>query len=659
MASFYPIGTSRIADSTLQQRALSQFQFNRSELLRLQDQLSTGYRFNTPSEDPASAVRAIGLQRLIEQKDQAKVNLTNGQAYLTAADSSLSTVTDLISKINADTLTAIDASTTETDRKVLRTEIRNAIDELVRIGNSDYRGRPLFAGTRSEQTPFEMDGAYVAYHGNEKRLANYVDLGFLTETGLTGDEVFGAISSGVRGSVDLNPTLTEDTRLADLRGGAGIEPGSIRVSDGTSTSIVDLSSAETVGDVMRLLRENPPEGRELTVGLTATGLTLQLDATGGGSLIIRDYSGGTTAKELGILEEHGAGVSLKTGDDLNPRLGPTTRLSDLTADTMTGTGFDAASGLRITNRGTNYTITFEDAVTVEDVLNKLNFSEAGVLATINADGTGIDVRSTISGCDFSIGENGGTTAEQLGIRSFTSATQLSSLNYGSGVTASDGTDFEIRRKDGTVLSIDVNSANTVGDVLALINGNPANADHALVAQVAKVGNGIELLDNSTGTAPMTVTRTKGSAAWDLGLIAKGENSATGTSTVTATGTADQLVSRDAGALETKGVFNSLIRLYDALGTNNLQQIERASAMLNDDFERANFARSEIGARNQVMDVLANRLDTENVELQTSLSDERDVDFVEVISNLTARQTSVEASLRLIGQTMQLTLLNFV
>ena len=162
-------------------------------------------------------------------------------------------------------------------------------------------------------------------------------------------------------------------------------------------------------------------------------------------------------------------------------------------------------------------------------MNIFNASDAMLLAEINSDQTGINVRSRLSGSDFFIGENGGTTATDLGLRTLSESTSLAELNYRQGVNPVTGTDFIIRRNDGVELEIDISSADTVGDVLDLINNHPDNLDPdtAVVARLQAFGNGIELVDdNPAAGESLTVSRVSGShAAWELGLVAWGEDSA--------------------------------------------------------------------------------------------------------------------------------------
>ena len=71
------------------------------------------------------------------------------------------------------------------------------------------------------------------------------------------------------------------------------------------------------------------------------------------------------------------------------------------------------------------------------------------------------------------------------------------------------------------------------------------------------------------------------------------------------------------------------------------------------------ARAEMGARQQGLDALQLRLDEEDVELQTVLSLQRDVDIVEVMSVLTARQVALQAGLQSTARIFSLSLLDYL
>ena len=148
-----------------------------------------------------------------------------------------------------------------------------------------------------------------------------------------------------------------------------------------------------------------------------------------------------------------------------------------------GLEFDQASGLQITNGGKTTTIDTSSSITVEDLLNAINGSGAGVLAEITSSGNGIDIRSRVSGGDFSIGENGGLTATQLGLRTFDLQTRLADLNHGLGVHSLatqnvDANDFAIQLEDGTTIEIQLTGETTIGDLINTINNAPGNSGAA-------------------------------------------------------------------------------------------------------------------------------------------------------------------------------------
>ncbi|MEA1951293.1 MAG: flagellar hook-associated protein FlgL, partial [Planctomycetota bacterium] len=644
MTSIIGIPTTRISNTYIQQRLLSQVQYDQTELFRLQTQLSTGRRFEAPSEDPVASMRIIDIQRLIERKEQVAGNVETNQSYLRATDVALSDISGLVAEVRGTALGALGTTATDIQRQAAAQQVGQMIQQLVDTGNQKFRGRYLFAGSATQVRPFDLtDSGAVAYLGNQDSVESYADLNYLFKTNMTGDEAFGAVSTVVEGTEDLQPVVLYDTRLADTYGGQGISSGSISVAAGGATSVIDISSAETIGDIAQLLVDNPPPGSTMQAEITPRGFKLQLAS--GGTFTISDVGGGTVAQELGILEETGA--TTVTSSDLDPALRITTELDDafgaraqavvrsigddndivvhapiqgaaynnvnisfvntavagsetatynsgppqelivsieagksnaadiviaINRDTLftaqvdplddvdggegivdpaavattaygSGKAFDKTSGLQIVNDETTSNISFATAETVEDMLNLLNGIGSGLMGEINADKTEINIHSRISGADFTIGENGGTTAADLGVRSFTTGVTLDELNFGNGVNTHAGTDFTITRADGVELDIDLDTASNIQDVIDLINTNPLNVDGPLApgvvtARLAAYGNGIELVDDSLGSGTLTVARSQlSTAAIDLGLIPEGEEEATaGTVNVSASRT---------------------------------------------------------------------------------------------------------------------------
>jgi flagellin-like hook-associated protein FlgL len=67
----------------------------------------------------------------------------------------------------------------------------------------------------------------------------------------------------------------------------------------------------------------------------------------------------------------------------------------------------------------------------------------------------------------------------------------------------------------------------------------------------------------------------------------------------------------------------------------------------------------MGSRQQSLDVLSVRLEDDEVQLRTALSKDLDVDLVEAISNLTARQFALEASLRTSASILSVSILDYI
>lgn len=349
-------------------------------------------------------------------------------------------------------------------------------------------------------------------------------------------------------------------------------------------------------------------------------------------------------------------------DPIDARHGGEGAVGPATATLTGGSGqaMDRSSGLQILNGGESHLVNFDSSVTVEDLLNRLNLSAAGVAASINSRGNSIDVRSRIGGDDFAIGENGGTTATELGLRTFTEQTRLDQLNYGAGIY--DGqpngnlTDFTITCAGATTLQIavDLDGTTNIQDVLDRINNNLGNTGRIL-ARVAPNGNGVELVDLD-GPGTITVARDNQSrAANGLGLIDGNDISK---SVTTATGQAT-FQGRDVNPTETQSVFTALVRLQRALETNDQAGIQRGLEMLDAGAEQINFQRAKLGVQQQSLDSVQEREENQQIQVKASLSVDLDTDYAQAVSDFTGRQTAYQASLKAAAAIFQMTLLDYL
>ena len=92
---------------------------------------------------------------------------------------------------------------------------------------------------------------------------------------------------------------------------------------------------------------------------------------------------------------------------------------------------------------------------------------------------------------------------------------------------------------------------------------------------------------------------------------------------------------------------------------DVTKFQRIVEMLDEDFDRLNFGRAEVGARSQSLDAITMQNEDEQVELRTMLSDEIDVDFAQAASDFASRQATYEASLRSIANLFKMSLLDFM
>jgi flagellin-like hook-associated protein FlgL len=634
-----PLQLARVSNQLRLSVATHSLAKTQQQLVEVQNQLSTGKRLNHPSDDPAAAAIAMQLRKTLELRAGFSDNLSQANSQLSEVDTTLNDVTDLLRQAQQIASANVGSDISADERKAAATIVDSIYNQILSLANKQAQGVYIFGGDKGAQ-PFTQNSSGIQYTGSERTLNNRFDESSVLPFMVDGNDVFGALSSRIKGTADLTPTLAVDTRLVDLRGaaGEGVGAGSIVLGNGTVSKVVDLSHADNVGDVINAINTAAVGG--ITASLLPNGTGLMLAAAGTDDITVSE-AGGTRARDLGLLTTGslGAGTNLN-GQPIKPAVTVLTRMSDLNG----GLGIDTR-GLVITNGLKQATISFASATTVEDMLNQINSSGMGVLARINASGTGIDVLNPVQGAKMMIAENGGLTAADIGIRSFGPASPLSELNGGAGVATVAGPDFQITRQNGTVFSVDVSGLSTVQDVIDAIN--TADAGGGVTASFSIIGNGIALTDTTIGGGSLDVTPLNFSrAAADLGLQ----------NVVSAAG---YLQGQDVNAVEATGLFGSLGKLRDALTTSDQNGITQAAGGLQNDLERVVRIHGQVGAQVKDLESRQQRLDDQNLATKSLLSTLEDTDFNEAITRFQTLQTALQANLQTAGRLLNQSLLDFL
>jgi flagellar hook-associated protein 3 FlgL len=655
LSDFYPVIAGRVSDSLSRYRSIYQLQADTRSIQAIQEQLSTGRRVNRPSDDPTAAIHAMGLQRSLEFQEQALLNLKSGQAFLNVTESTLSEAQNLINDATAIGLGAIDSTLSPTERAGLASQLDAILQRMITLGNTKFQDRYLLAGGLVGDIPLEHRNDGVRFSGNDLNMLAAADRSDRFAHNVTGQTALGVMSTSIVSTVDLNPGIGPQTRLDDLNGGTGIAAGVIEFSDGTSQTTIDISGSATVLDVVQRINASSLGGRALLASIVGNHLTVDYQDNAGGTLRISDIGIGSTAKELGIATSVPLPILPIQGGDLDAVL----RLKSTIASLNDGAGFNMQGGIEISQAGRTFRVELATATTIEDIVNRINQSGAAVVADVTPDGRALRVRSIESGTDFSIGESDGDLATRLGLRTFNATTRLTDLNYGRGLNLGVGTDIVFQKIDGTPFSVNLDGAITVQDAIDRINLHVDNLDPAtkITASLNVRGNGITLTSTSAGaTAPMKVRIGGGSeAAWHLGFV---PFDSTEVEATLAAGVY-QIVGSDTNPQEIRGVYNTLVRLKDAVRSGDTVAMERAGQLLVEDGNRLAMARGELGVRQQRIDRLQEVNREGYVEMRSQESETIDADLAQVISDLQARQAAQEASLRLLGYAMRKSLFDYL
>jgi flagellar hook-associated protein 3 FlgL len=177
----------RISTRMFQQAALASLRRGQSTLFTAQEQVATGRRVQTTSDDPQAASRILRLNSQLRDIEQYRLNATEVSTRLEAEDTVITTARDLLAKARELAISTESSAPGSPDREAAQTALEQIRQQLVSLGNTRLGNEYLFGGGCTTSPPFRPDGTYV---GDGTVRQSEIDEGVVVDTNHTGDQLF-------------------------------------------------------------------------------------------------------------------------------------------------------------------------------------------------------------------------------------------------------------------------------------------------------------------------------------------------------------------------------------------------------------------------------------------------------------------------------------
>lgn len=237
-------------------------QNNYAELIRTQQQISTGNRILTPADDPVASVRLMQLEQQQNMLGQYKDNLVAANNSLVQEESVLNSVNDIMQRVRQLAQEAGNGALSQSDREAISAELREREDELLGLMNTkNARGEYLFAGFQGKTQPFvrQGDGSFE-YHGDEGQRKLQIASSLEIPIGDNGKKVFENVTNAAR----LDAAYTQPA-------GSTLTVSSPLVQD----EIAYASAPGYPNSEFEIRFENPANPKEYTVYEVSSGTDIQ------------------------------------------------------------------------------------------------------------------------------------------------------------------------------------------------------------------------------------------------------------------------------------------------------------------------------------------------------------------------------------------------
>lgn len=181
----------RISTNTLYQAGFAKLSDLQSNQAKLQQQIATGRRILSPSDDPIASARALEVSHEKNVNTAFADTRKVAQLKLNTLEANLTSVTNLLVATQSSLVAAGNGALSNAERKIIGTELQGSLEALLGLANTkDAAGNFIYSGFKSDTASFTATPTGATYNGDSQQQLLQVDPQRQMSVNVTGDSLF-------------------------------------------------------------------------------------------------------------------------------------------------------------------------------------------------------------------------------------------------------------------------------------------------------------------------------------------------------------------------------------------------------------------------------------------------------------------------------------
>jgi len=197
---------------------LNGLQINTQQQDQALEQIASGQKLNTLSDNPAAVATLVNLRMQSGSNTQYLQNITTLTGSLQVASSALNSVVSSLTTAQTLGIEGATGTINAQNRQAIAQQVQGIQQQILGLANTSYNGQYLFSGTATTTQPYVADPAAssgVTYKGNNNTNSMEISEGQAMPINLPGSQLFSNASTSVFQSLqDLYTALNTNGNIS-------------------------------------------------------------------------------------------------------------------------------------------------------------------------------------------------------------------------------------------------------------------------------------------------------------------------------------------------------------------------------------------------------------------------------------------------------------